>query len=82
MSVGFHRATQYVSGEPICAGDRVNLAGDAGVIEFVLRAGDCPPGHEWYAERFGCGFMIVTQRWGSIFKNQSDEDLEFIGRAH
>lgn len=59
----------------------MKLAGDAGVIEFVLGATDRPPGHAWYAEQFGCGFMVATQRWGRIFKNESDEDLEFIGRA-
>jgi hypothetical protein len=79
-SLPLQRATHYLSGEPIRSGDRVELAGSPGVIEFVL-GDDCPPDLAWYAEQFGQGFMVVTQRWRRTFMKESDEDLEFLGRA-
>jgi hypothetical protein len=79
------RATHYVSGETIRAGDRVEWAGRPGVVEFVLGPGD-PPSSEgrdlaWFHRQYGHGFMLQVEGFGPVFQKESGADLTFVGRA-
>jgi hypothetical protein len=79
------RATHYVSGETIRAGDRVTLAGSPGVVEFVLSPGDPPSagGHDlaWFHRQHRHGFLLQVEGLGPVFKERSDDDLTFLGRG-
>ena len=77
-------ATHYRSGEEIRPGDHVSWAGSPGRVLFVLGSA-CPPEEgvgstDWYAEEFGEGFMLDVEGVGWVFEDESDEDLDFLGR--
>ena len=64
------------------SGDRIEYAGEPGVVEFVVAGASDDPGKNWYLDKFpGGGFMIVTARYGSIFMSEADEDLDFVSQA-
>lgn len=76
-------STHYHSGEQIHVGDRVSLAGAPGHVVFIL--GQTPPEQwhslqEWLCQEHGQGFMLDVQGYGFLFKEESDEDLDFVGR--
>lgn len=75
---------RYKSGDQIIQGDRVLLAGLPGVVEFVADPLVPVPATRWYIEEYGQGIMISEpQRHGAVFSTdpESDDDLEFVGRA-
>jgi hypothetical protein len=73
---------RYQSGVAVVKGDRVLLAGDPGVIEFVADPLVQNVDTDWYVEKFGGGVMISQLKLlGSVFTHpESDSDLEFVGR--
>ena len=80
-----NRATHYLTGEEIHAGDNTTLGGVPGTIVFVLGFNDAIPefrdGLDWYAEEYGSGFMFRDIHDSLIFTEESDEDYVFISRA-
>jgi len=38
------------------------------------------PETDWYFKECGSGFMIKIESMGSVYKNDADEDLEFVSR--
>ena len=77
-------STHYRSGEEIRAGDRISWAGKPGHVVFVVGSSEVPP--EWTAAKsqFGkenaAGYMLDIEGVGLVFEDESDEDLEFLGR--
>jgi hypothetical protein len=70
-------ATHYRTGEPIQAGDRVAWAGSPGTVVFVHGSPDVPAEWAWRGRE---GFMLEVESAGWVFQQESDEDLDFVGR--
>jgi hypothetical protein len=75
-------ATHYRSGEEIRPGDRILWAGKPGTVLFVLGVPGVPV--EWASPDDWLGrtegFMLAVDGTGLVFENESDEDLDFVGR--
>jgi hypothetical protein len=71
---------RYQSGEDVRAGDRIIYGGSPGRVEFVAMPGS--PDTAWYVEQFGGGCMLLTQSFGRVFidKTENAEDLELVSR--
>lgn len=75
---------KYASGVEIMKGDHVLIAGYPGVVEFIADPFVPDPATRWYIQEYGQGIMISEPvLYGSVFSSdpQSDDELEFIGRA-
>ena len=79
------RATHYVSGESIRPGDHVQLAGQPATVEVVLGPNIPPPLPDvdlaWFHHHYGHGFLLRLPDGQTLFKEQSDPDLTFLGRG-
>jgi hypothetical protein len=81
---GLSMIFKYLTGEEIQKGDRINLHGEPGHIEFI--AND-PADQElaWFVQEYGGGVMIFDRTGGNTFITADQlpdcEDLEFVGRA-
>jgi hypothetical protein len=75
-------ANHYQSKEEILPGDRILWAGKSGTVLFVLGLPGVPD--EWGSPEdwlgTGEGFMLDVEGAGCVFQQESDEDLEFLGR--
>jgi hypothetical protein len=74
-------ATHYQSGEEIRPGDRVLWSGTPGRVFFVLGLPGVPV--EWTSPGLfetSEGFMLELDNGALVFENESDEDLDFLGR--
>ena len=75
-------ATHYRSGEEIRPGDQIMWAGKPGTVLFVLGLPRVPV--EWASSEDWLGtnegFMLTVDGVGPVFENESDEDLDFVGR--
>ncbi len=72
----------YLTGDPVCPGDRIQHRGTYGRIVFVTD-GDvfqAEPGYDSYAgsER---GLMICDDDGSLTFLSEPDDQLELIGRG-
>jgi hypothetical protein len=76
-------ATHYRTGEEIRAGDQIAWAGKPGRVLFVLGSpevhGDAS-NMNWFCKEYSEGFLLDTEVAGLVFEDESDEDLEFVGR--
>jgi len=83
MATNYH-ATHYRTGEDIRAGDRVSWAGRPGTVVFVLGSADVPAEwadpETWPGKPNSEGFMLDVTGAGLVLLDESDEDLEFLGR--
>jgi hypothetical protein len=72
----------YASGETVRKGDRIRYADGDGIVEFVADPQIADPETAHYAEEFGGGCMILTERVGRVFVEapHEDEDLQFVSR--
>ena len=77
-------ATHYQSGEEIRPGDRISWAGRSGTVLFVLGLPGVPADwaspEDWLGKPNAEGFMLEVEGAGLVFEEESDEDLEFLGR--
>ena len=77
-------ATHYQSGEEIRHGDRISWAGKSGTVLFVLGLPGVPADwaslENWLRKSYAEGFMLDVDGAGLVFEEESDEDLEFLGR--
>jgi hypothetical protein len=71
----------YLSGEEVKAGDRIRYHGEPGEVEFVVSEKTGDPHQDWYVDVFGGGIMLKVSPFGTMFLDQSDEDLELVARA-
>ena len=72
---------RYQTGEEVMQGDRVELYGGPGEVEFVADPDGDPD--DWYVTEFGGGVMIVDPGgFGRVFFSEPDkeDDLLFVGR--
>lgn len=75
-------APLYQSGNDVRIGDRVTLAGQPGVVVFVIDTGSYSPDFpekEWAYLK--SGFMLDVQGMGLVHETEADEDLELVARA-
>ena len=77
-------ATHYQSGEEIRPGDCIAWDGMCGTVLFVLGRPGVPaewalPG-DWLGKPNAEGFMLDVDGVGLVFEEESDEDLELLGR--
>jgi hypothetical protein len=81
--MNFH-ATHYQSAEEIRPGDRILWAGRSGAVLFVLGVAGVPAEwaslEDWLGKSYAEGFMLEVEGMGLVFEEQSDEDLELLGR--
>ena len=77
-------ATHYQSGEEIRSGDHILWAGRSGTVVFVLGMPGVPVDWsspaDWLGKPNAEGFMLEVEGAGFVFEEESDEDLEFLGR--
>jgi len=77
-------ATHYQSGEEIRSGDRISWAGKSGTVLFVLGQPGVPEDwaspEDWLGKPNAERFMLEVNGAGLVFQEESDEDLDFLGR--
>jgi hypothetical protein len=77
-------ATHYQSGQEIWPGDRISWAGKSGTVLFVLGLPGVPldwaSPKDWLGKPTAEGFMLDVDGAGLVFEEESDADLEFLGR--
>ena len=76
------KSKYYLTGEKILPGDIISYAGGKAEVDFVIGYGEYDDDNNWYKKEFKAGFMIISEKYGSILLKEADEDVEFIKRKN
>ena len=69
----------YLTGEEIKKGDHVCIGEYEGIVEEIVMEG-CPDWEVFWKNETGEGIMLIGPKFGRMFNDFHDEDLNFIKR--
>jgi hypothetical protein len=76
------KSKYYLTGQQILPGDIISYADSNAEVDFVIGYGEFDDDDNWYKKEFKNGFMIKSEKYGSILLNEADEDVEFTKRKN